>query len=74
VARRNPSGIVKRASPSKQTFIFEKFKKNRKKYMKVVTNGELWCILILNLGAVYSEYVPEFAFEYQHLPEEESAC
>ena len=42
--------------------------------MKVVTNGELWCILILNLGAVYSEYVPEFAFEYQHLPEEESAC
>jgi hypothetical protein len=54
VAHRNPQGAANGTSLSKQTFIFKKFKKTGKKDMKVVTNGELWCILIVNLGAVYS--------------------
>jgi len=45
VSRKNPRDRRKKDERSKQTFIFKKFKKVGKKYMKVVTNGGMWCIL-----------------------------
>lgn len=49
-------------------------KKVGKKYIKVVTNGGMWCILNVGLGEPYPEICEKIVLLMDYYAEEESAC